>query len=1230
MTTILVVDDDVPSRQFLTSLLSHNGYRLVEASDGLEGLAVARAERPDLVISDILMPTMDGFEFVQSLRQETGIASTPVIFWSAVYHTEPARALAASCGVIETIYKPAEPETILDAVQRILDKTQIAGNVTPPDSFNREHTNVLNNKLLKKVQELQESRQQNAEIIETFGQFACAESIGDLLKTLCTAARKLTGCRYAVVGLAKEGTNYLEPVFTAGIPYATLSKGAFVQPDSVLLTRLTRESGVLALADVPDGTLTVRLPDSHRSNRSFLGAALRVQSQVFGFVCLVEKLGAASFSGQDAVVLSCLAAQATAGYMNQLRTAALESAGNGIVITDPRGTIEWMNPAFTRMTGYWFSELVGKNPRILKSGEQDGAFYEQLWRTILSGEVWHGEITNRKKNGELYREEMTIAPLISEGHVTHFVAVKQDITERKRIENALRDSEQQFRELAENIPEVFFVYETNPPRMKYISPAYDVIWGRSREELTRNPGAWIDAIHPEDRQQTGKFYEQSLAGVASEFEYRLTRPDGSMRHIRTRTRPVSDGVGRQTRIVGLAEDITRQRATEEDARNSEAKVRLLLDSTAEAIYAIDLNGNCTLCNPACVRMLGYEGPANLLGKNMHSLIHHSRRDGSPYPREQCRIYTAFLKGEGSHVDDEVLWRRDGVSFPAEYWSYPMSKDGEVVGAVIAFLDISERKEAEEKRRQNSELFQNAFDLSGTGMALTATDGSVLRANRALCDLLGYSRDELLRMKLAEVTATAADLDVSMKAADRLLSREAENVQFEKRYRHRSGKILLCETSVSLVKDAGGHPLFFIAHITDIGARKETEAQLQRAKAAAEEASRLKSEFLANMSHEIRTPMNGIIGMTELALDTQLTPEQAEYLHLVKSSADSLLTIINDILDFSKLGAGKIVLEPLVFDIRRVLEAAAKPVALRAEEKGVDFILDVDPAVPQMVVSDAVRLRQVLNNLVGNALKFTERGEIHVRVELISEATERVMLGFSVRDTGVGISPEKHSAIFGAFTQADSSTTRKYGGTGLGLAITKELIELMGGRLSVESEIGTGSIFRFTIPVTRPEEDTETELLDFAKLAGEAVLIVDDNATNRRVLEDSVRGWGMQPIVVDSGTEALKALRHRQESAAPLPLVVADAHMPGMDGFGLVEKIREDRAFDNVRIVMLTSAGQQADASRCKELFISGYLNKPFDRLELREVLLRVLDAQESPQGPLRQSGGPLSESKQAH
>ncbi len=1173
-----------------------------------------------------------------------------------------------------------------------------------------------------------------------------------------------------------------------------------------------------------------------------------------------------------------------AATSTKLLAAAMEHIGQAVLITDVAGTVQYVNSAFTGMTGYSAEEMVGQNPRLLKSGRQDPAYYRELWRTILAGEVWRGELLNRRKDGSLYLDQMSITPVRdATGVVTNFIAIKADISENRATQSALqssetrfeevqriaplgsweldveagevrgsdgflrifeyppgtatlrlsvlleavpeadrgriqqvleetirtlepfdvkhrvvrrdgtmrtvrsrgqvlggsgneprrvcgtilditesalaydklRMSEEKFRSLVANIPDVIWSASAGG-QIDYLSANVEQLSGFTAEEIREQGAAlWFNRIHPDDAQSTAQalqrlftegrhfdldyraqrkdgqwiwvhekayrtyerdgvrfadglssditqrkravevvqqserflqstldalsshvaiinedgviaaanaawhrfaaanggeantcgvginyinvcdrssdssaearrageglrrliagelqefsieypchspdvkrwfvmratpfaegggkvvlahenitqrklaeeavreseeryrsLFERNMAGVyrctvdgrllecnqslasmfgynspdealaqpvtdwwynASEraeflkklksdksvtsYEMRFRRKDGDSFWVIGNLTLIDDPSSADGIIEGTLVDISQRKWVEEELRESGEQIRLVLDSIPEAVYGIDMKGDCTFCSPSCLQLLRYQESAELLGKNMHEVMHHTRLDGSHYPVEECHIYEAFRRGEGTHIDDEILWRRDGTSFPGEYWSHPMHRDGKIVGAVVTFLDITERK--------------------------------------------------------------------------------------------------------------------------------RNEQILREAREAAEAANRAKSQFLANMSHEIRTPMNGVIGVAGLLLDTQLTEEQREYAEIIRSSGEGLMKVINDILDFSKIEARKFVLETTDFDLRTVLQDTTALLALRASEKGVSLTSELERGTPCLLRGDPGRLRQILINLVGNAVKFTHQGSVSLSARLENPDRPnadrgRATLRFNVRDTGIGFRQDRASTLFEPFVQADGTSTRRYGGTGLGLTISRQLCEMMGGQIGAESEEGKGSTFWFTAVFdTQAQSSVRSVARDSGAAACAApspwmdleageksqarILLAEDNAINQKVAIAILRKAGYKADVVANGIEALRAL-----AETDYDLVLMDCEMPEMDGFEATRRIRDGRAptrNPGITVIAVTAGAMAGDRDRCLQAGMSDYMTKPIGSLQLREILKKWL------------------------
>jgi PAS domain S-box-containing protein len=534
--------------------------------------------------------------------------------------------------------------------------------------------------------------------------------------------------------------------------------------------------------------------------------------------------------------------------------------------------------------------------------------------------------------------------------------------------------------------------------------------------------------------------------------------------------------------------------------------------------------------------------------------------------------------------------------------------GKPVGFAGLSRDVSERKQMEEKIRQSEERYRSILENMQESYFENDLEGRLTFVNDTACKHLGYTKEELLGTMSSSLQDEAAGRK-TYQAYSQLYKTGRSIKLLESEFIRKDGSRGLYELSVDLIRDSQGKPRGFRGVSRDITGRIQAEQEMKKAKEAAEAASAAKSEFLANMSHEIRTPMNGVIGMTGLLLDTELTDEQRRYAEIVHGSGELLLGLINNILDFSKLEAMKLDLESLDFDLSILLEDFAATLALPAHEKGLELICAADLDVPTQLRGDPGRLRQILANLAGNAVKFTQTGEVGIRVSLMETNENDVLLRFSVRDTGIGIPKDKLALLFNKFSQVDASTTRRYGGTGLGLVISKQLAELQGGKTGVISEEGKGSDFWFTARLGKQAGDARVQSVPPADLRDVRVLIVDDNATNREILTTRLTSWGMRTSEAQDGPRAIQRLYRARDENAPFRIAVIDMQMPGMDGEMLGRIIKADKRLADTKMVMLTSLGSRGEARQFHEVGFAAYATKPIRHQELKTILSMVLAGQ---------------------
>ena len=806
------------------------------------------------------------------------------------------------------------------------------------------------------------------------------------------------------------------------------------------------------------------------------------------------------------------------------------------------------------------------------------------------------EFQHRLADGSVRDVEVFSSRILFSGRpVLHCII--RDITRRKQAEEGLRQSEVMFRTLVENIPQKIFIKDREL-RWVATNARFASDFGLSPAELV---GKSDFDFFPKDVAEKYRADDEHILQTGEPETYEQQHQVGGGKTWEQVVKiPVRDDHGVITGVFASFWDITARKQSEAALSESEANFRVFFESMTDLIFVGTPDGRVLFTNSAVSRTLGYtsEELANMPLLAMHPAAKR---------QEAEEIFGAMFRGERESCP-LPLARKDGCLVPVETRAWFGKWNGQ-----DCIFGISKNLTSEQEAQQR---FERLFRSNPALMALSSLpDRKFFDVNDAFLNTLGYTRSEVIGHSAFELgifpnTKHQTALAGRLQAGGRVTDLELE-------VRRKDGGLIAGLFSGEVISSQGRQ--YFLSVMIDITDRKRAEAELHETNceleaatarasamaAQAQMASAAKSEFLANMSHEIRTPMNGVIGMTGLLLDTELTDIQRRYAETVRDSGQTLLQLINDILDFSKIEAGKLDLEILDFDLQSLLDDFAGVVALRAAEKGVEFMCASDPEVPRWLRGDPGRLRQVLTNLAGNALKFTQKGEVVVRVFLESKPAGDVCLRFSVRDTGIGIPADKLDLLFEKFTQVDASTTRKYGGTGLGLAISKQLVELMGGRIGVNSQEGEGSEFWFSARLlTQPEGEREPAVP--ADLRGVRVLVVDDNATNREILRMQLASRGMLPSEAPDGPSALSSLYQALDRGEPFGLAILDMQMPGMDGAALGRAIRADARLDKTVLVMMTSLGQHGAPPELKEIGFAACLWKPVRRSDLFECLATAL------------------------
>jgi two-component system, sensor histidine kinase and response regulator len=741
----------------------------------------------------------------------------------------------------------------------------------------------------------------------------------------------------------------------------------------------------------------------------------------------------------------------------------------------------------------------------------------------------------------------------------------------------------------------------------------ETVWcSATHEELLGHPARdsripaseFRSRVHSEDQPRVSAAFELHIAqGALYDQLVRMRTASGDWRWFRTRGAVEHDELGRLTSFAGSLIDVHEEQLAQEELKAVRGRLERAIHGTQDGLWEWDIGRDTLWLSPRYCELLGYaEHELNATPREIAKRLHPEDR---PRILDVMRAHFASdalydVEARMRTRDGNYRWFRMRATVEHDDAGRPSRLSG-------SMQDVAPRKAAEAARIEAEQRLARAIRGSSDGFFEYSVAEDLMWYSPRIREMLGYGSEEPMPRLLRDVMPPEDRARVE-EAVERHFKEDApHDVVF--RLPRKAGTWGWFRARGRCERDAEGQPTRFSGSIQDITTQREAEAALVAAKEASAAANRAKSEFLANMSHEIRTPMNGVLGMTELLLDTSLEPVQREFAETIRASATSLLGILNDILDLSKIEAGKLEIEQVEMDVRECVEDVGTMMAVQAAAKNLELIVNVDPSIPDLVLGDPHRLRQILTNLVGNAVKFTQQGEIVLEALVVGVQAGRALLHFEVRDSGAGMSPEVMSRLFQPFAQADASTTRHYGGTGLGLSIVKRLVELMGGRVGVASASGEGSTFTFTLPCPLVEGAVSTAAAASVPPRTRRVLVVDDNQTNQRVLCGQLRPAGYTVETAGSARAALEQLVLSARAGHGFDVVIADDQMPDSDGSQLAARLRSHPELGATHLIMLTSLDRHGNMQRLRELGFAGYLTKPVRGRDLRACIERVLDLQ---------------------